>query len=71
MGYSLIELNSVTQAFKVKKILKRSSINAEVLRVGKLNGDRGCTYGIRFRANFLYDVIHILKNAGIDYSLVN
>ena len=70
MGNSVIELGSLTISLKVKKILKRSGINSEVIRVGR-GGDNGCSYGIRFRSQFLYDAIHLLKMAGIKYSLYN
>lgn len=70
MGQSVIVLGSATEGFKVRKALRRDGIHAEVIRVsGGANGV-GCSFGIRFRSEFLYDVVRILKREGIDYSLL-
>ena len=70
MGQSVIVLGSVTDGLKVRKALRRNGINAEVIRVSGRSNDSGCSYGIKFRSEFLYDVVRILKHEGIDYSLL-
>ena len=64
-----ITVGSVTYAIKVKKILERAGIRCKLIKVNASNINKGCNYGINVAASHFYDVIVILKNNGIVYSV--
>ena len=70
MSNSIIRLGSVTNSIKVKRMLLREGIKAETVKVSVGIGDNGCSYGVSFSSEKLFDVVHILKRADIEYSLV-
>ena len=71
MGIITIGLKSMTYAMKVKKILQRNGISASIVKIGISNKDNGCAYGLNINRAYLFDAIRLLKEAGIEYSLVD
>lgn len=71
MGTASLKVKSVTYAIKLKKLLARSGIYANVVKFGISNDGDGCSYGISFKNEYLLDVIRISRSAGIEYSLVD
>ncbi len=69
MGIASLKVKSVTYAIKLKKILARSGINANVVKIGISKDGSGCAYGISFKDEYLFDVSRIVRNAGIEYTL--
>ncbi|MBQ8409535.1 MAG: DUF3343 domain-containing protein [Clostridia bacterium] len=57
---------SMTVALKAQRILAKSAIRAEVIKVSSSSAKRGCTYGIEFDYSLLGNVKDILGRSGID-----
>lgn len=71
MGKNTIRLGSVTYAIKVRKLLAKELIKCDLIKMKDPKENGGCSYGISFRSDKLLDVIALLKQNGISYSLVN
>lgn len=71
LNTTTITVGSVTYAIKVRKLLERSGIKSKLVKVDSSKSKNGCTYGIQVHTTLFYDVINILKNSGINYSVYN
>lgn len=61
-------IGSVTYATKARKILMRSRIESEIIKITSKETQSGCTYGIKFDSDRIYDAVMQLKENGIAYS---
>lgn len=69
MSKTILNIGSVTYAMKARKILQRAGILSEVVKLGVGESKRGCSYGIKFSTDKLYDAVMELKNNLINYEL--
>ena len=69
MNTIIITVSSVTYALKAKKLLERERIKATLIKNDSSTNQKGCTYGVRIDASYLYDAVAILKSKGIEYSI--
>ncbi len=69
MNNTIIIVGSVTYAMKVKKLLERSGIKSTLVKVDGIKSGKGCTHGIKFQSSMFYDVISVLRNREINYSV--
>lgn len=69
MNAIIITVSSITYALKAKKLFEREGIKATLIKKDLSKNTKGCTYGIKIDARYLYDAVAILKNKGIDYSV--
>lgn len=67
MSKTILNIGSVTYAMKARKILTRSKIACEVVKINVSDTKGGCSYGIKFRSDKMYDVAMELKNNEIEY----
>ena len=71
MGEEVIGLNSMTYAMKAKRVLYRSGIRSEVIKINHLNINSGCTYGIKIKSVQLLSVVAVLRSENIPYTLLS
>lgn len=71
LNTTIIAVGSVTYAVKVKKMLGRIGVAAELVKVDTSKTGGSCTHGIKIHSSYLYDAIGVLKKAGIDYHVYN
>ncbi len=64
-----VGVGSVTYAIKARRLIERSGIKTKLIKTASSPNDRGCQYGIVFSENQFYDVIALLRNNGIEYSV--
>ena len=69
MSKTILKFGSVTYAMKARKILQRSKIACEIIKLNVDDGKSGCSYGIKFGSDKLYEVVMSLKNNEIDYEV--
>ena len=69
MSKTILKFGSVTYAMKARKILQRSKIPCEIVKLNVGDGKGGCTYGIKFNSDKLYGAVMELKNNEIDYEV--
>ncbi len=63
-----ISIGSLTYAIKAQKALTVAALYSEVI---KLEGGRGCTYGLEFPCNTADGVSFVLKNEKVRFKEVN
>ncbi|MBO7303831.1 MAG: DUF3343 domain-containing protein [Clostridia bacterium] len=71
MKTTTITVPSVTYAVKIKKILERKNIVAKLIKIDTDNSKEGCSYGISVSSSNFFDVVALLKQNGIEYSVYN
>ena len=69
MDSTIITVGSVTYAIKAKKLLERSGIKAQLVKVESHKSSKGCNYGIKITSALFFDTVALLRNKGIDYSV--
>lgn len=70
MNTTTITVGSVTYAIKVRKILERAGIRSDLIKINASASERGCAYGIKINSAYFYDAVSIMKNNGIQYSVL-
>ena len=70
MGKIIITFDSVTYAYKARKLLARANINSKLVKVSA-EITNGCTHGIEILNNSFFDAVNELRRAGINYSVYN
>ena len=60
-----IALGSMTVAMKAQRILSRSAIRADVVKISSDESKKGCVYGIEFSCALSGNIRAILDSAGI------
>ena len=71
MNTTTLTVGSVTYAIKVRKLLERAGVKSKLIKVDASKSKSGCTYGIQVQSALFYDVVTVLKNNGISYSVYN
>ena len=69
MNKTTLNIGSVTYATKAKKILKHLNIDSEIVKLSPQSNNGGCSYGIQFKSDKIYEVVMQLKENGISYNL--
>ena len=64
-----ITVGGVTYAIKLRKLLMRDGIESELIKISDARGG-GCTHGVRINGTDLFRVVGIMREKGIEYSLV-
>ena len=67
LSKTILNIGSITYAMKARKILTRVKIVCEVVKINASDTKGGCSYGIKFRSDKIYDVAMQLKNNEIQY----
>lgn len=70
MNTTTITVGSVTYALKVRKMLERAGIRSDLIKINASRSKSGCTYGIKINSAYFYDAVSIMKNNGIQYSVL-
>ena len=65
-----ITLPSVTYAIKLRKKLGAVNINSKLVKLDTQKSG-GCEYGVEFAENYLLDVVSLVKEENIVYSVYN
>ena len=71
MNTIIITFSSQTFAIKAKRLLERNGIRSDLLKINTEDMREGCTHGLRFLNSDYFNVIAILRNADIVYSVYN
>ena len=64
-----INVGSVTYAIKLRKLLTREGIESELIKIADRN-KQGCTHGVRIKSSDLFRAVVIMREKGIEYSVV-
>ncbi len=66
-----VNVGSVNTAIRVRKLLIRNGISSDILKSDGGRARGGCTYGVTFDGARYFDVVGILRDAGIGYTVSN
>lgn len=70
MNTTTVTVESVTYAQKIKRLLEKRSIRSKLIKNSGDKSGNGCAFGIRIDSRYLYDVVSILKENGINYTVI-
>ena len=70
MNTITVAVGSVTYAIKVRKILARMGIKANLTKSSYDETRIGCNHGIEIPEEHLYTLISVLKEHGINYNVI-
>ena len=70
MNNTTLTVGSVTYAIKARRLLLHAGINARTVKVEVDERGSGCVHGIVIPTSRFFDAVVILKENGIDYSLL-
>ena len=62
-------LRSETEAFKAKRILSKNGIASRIIKT--VEKEKGCSVRLLVKECEVYALIRLLRDNGIDYSLLN
>ena len=71
MNKITVVVGSVTYAIKLRRMLSRSGVEARQVKVDNFSGGVGCSHGVEIDERELYSVIFILRDLGVEYTLIN
>ena len=71
MDNTTITVGSVTYAIKARRLLTSAGIKARTVKLSGDGGSLGCVHGIVVASSRFFDAVVILKENGIEYSLLS
>lgn len=69
MNKTTIIVGSVTQAFKLRRLLAKAGIGSRVIKVDNTEDKVGCSHGVEISYSDFYQAVVILRENNIDYRI--
>ena len=60
---------SITNAMKARKLLRRAGISSRLVRLDEIDSEYGCTYSLEINETLLLDAIAVLRRGSVSYRL--
>lgn len=70
MNKTTITVGGVTYAIKLRKLLSRAGIESELVKVSDKE-KQGCTHGVKINRTDYFSAIGIMREKGMDYSVID
>ncbi len=65
----ILTVRSVTIGLKCVKMLSGNNIKAKLIKIDSDKTEHGCRYGIEFKSEDFFNVIALMKDHNIQYSV--
>lgn len=65
-----VTVGSVTYAIKLKRLLMKEGIRADLVKVDNTDRNSGCSHGVRISERDFLSAVVILRESSIQYSIL-